>query len=620
MDTNIPEIEDAPSSLKSVVWKHFGLAVNYTNSGQRVVNRRKAVCRLCFTEVGCLTGSTSNLMSHLLRHHPFLSFENTPSQHRKPLSAYKQPLAAGSDRAAAITDAIGVFIAADMRPCSVVENTGFKHLLNVLDPRYKVPTREHFSSAVVPALYKQTRAVVIYELSAAPSVALTVEEWTLRATESYLTVTAHYISPDWEMKSPVLQTRPVYEHKSTNYAEKLKEVVADWSLERPRCTIPVTSDNAKNIVSAVLEAGLGPQIDCFAHTINLAAQKATAVSQVSRLLGKIRRLASFFHRSTAAAHILLTKQEMLEVSKQPLVHDVPSRWISSFDMVERYIEQQVAVHSALTEKAIKNKDIVSLTDKEMAVAEGVIEVLKPLRIIATIITESTPSVSMILPLKTRILKSMERDDGDSATVREMKAVITGNLQDRYSGDDLQEFLHKCTALDPRFKSLPHVDRACRQRIYDTLTKEIMANIEQGESTEEMEAGFPPVKEEAEEEVEVSPPPAKKSAMEELFGPLFRAEGSNKPALPHQVKEEVTSYMAIDCIPLDSNPLAWWKSNKSVYPNLAVLAKRYLAVPATSVHSERLFSAEGDVVNANRSALLSDDVDVLIFLKKNFKID
>ncbi|XP_051574117.1 E3 SUMO-protein ligase ZBED1 isoform X3 [Myxocyprinus asiaticus] len=478
MDTNIPEIEDAPSSLKSVVWKHFGLAVNYTNSGQRVVNRRKAVCRLCFTEVGCLTGSTSNLMSHLLRHHPFLSFENTPSQHRKPLSAYKQPLAAGSDRAAAITDAIGVFIAADMRPCSVVENTGFKHLLNVLDPRYKVPTREHFSSAVVPALYKQTRAVVIYELSAAPSVALTVEEWTLRATESYLTVTAHYISPDWEMKSPVLQTRPVYEHKSTNYAEKLKEVVADWSLERPRCTIPVTSDNAKNIVSAVLEAGLGPQIDCFAHTINLAAQKATAVSQVSRLLGKIRRLASFFHRSTAAAHILLTKQEMLEVSKQPLVHDVPSRWISSFDMVERYIEQQVAVHSALTEKAIKNKDIVSLTDKEMAVAEGVIEVLKPLRIIATIITESTPSVSMILPLKTRILKSMERDDGDSATVREMKAVITGNLQDRYSGDDLQEFLHKCTALDPRFKSLPHVDRACRQRIYDTLTKEIMANIEQ----------------------------------------------------------------------------------------------------------------------------------------------
>lgn len=42
---------------------------------------------------------------------------------------FRQPLPRNSDRAKAITTAIGVLIAADLRPYSVVENTGFKHML-----------------------------------------------------------------------------------------------------------------------------------------------------------------------------------------------------------------------------------------------------------------------------------------------------------------------------------------------------------------------------------------------------------------------------------------------------------------------------------------------------------
>jgi len=62
------------------------------------------------------------------------------------------------------------------------------------------------------------------------------------------------------MKNPVLSTRPVYEqHTSTHLAEKLQEAVTEWKLEKPR-TIAVTTDNARNIVNAVNEAGLGPQI------------------------------------------------------------------------------------------------------------------------------------------------------------------------------------------------------------------------------------------------------------------------------------------------------------------------------------------------------------------------
>lgn len=123
-------------------------------------------------------------------------------------------------------------------------------------------------------------------------VALTTDGWTSRATESFLTVTAHYITSEWEMRSCVLQTRPIYEsHTSEHLSEVLTDVVAEWKLERVNSIILVTTDNAKNIVNAIdLAAGLGPQIGCFAHTVNLAAKSAISLNQVSRLLGKVRKV------------------------------------------------------------------------------------------------------------------------------------------------------------------------------------------------------------------------------------------------------------------------------------------------------------------------------------------
>ncbi|KAI4813785.1 hypothetical protein KUCAC02_003013 [Chaenocephalus aceratus] len=91
-----------------------------------------------------------------------------------------------------------------------------------------------------------------------------------------------------------------------------------------------------------------------------------------------------------------------------LINDVATRWNSSYEMVERYLEQKSAVYSALS--ALKNKDIANLTDQE-------------------------------------------------------------------------DFLHKCTALDPRFKTLPHLDRASHLRIYeDLIIPEVLSRAENVETT------------------------------------------------------------------------------------------------------------------------------------------
>lgn len=166
-------------------------------------------------------------------------------------------------------------------------------------------------------------------------------------------MTAHYITAKWDMQSPVLHTHHLYEsHTSTNLAQVLIGAVAGWRLKRHNAcsNIPVTTDNARNQVNAVTEAGLGPQISCFAHVINLACQRGISVNQMDRFLGRIRKVVSFFHRSTTATHVLKTKKEMLQLPAHKLIHDV-IRWNSTYDMLERYLEQ--------TEKTLKKIETLS---------------------------------------------------------------------------------------------------------------------------------------------------------------------------------------------------------------------------------------------------------------------
>lgn len=117
------------------------------------------------------------------------------------------------------------------------------------------------------------------------------------------------------------------------------------------------------------------------------------------------------------------------------------------------------------------------------------------------------------------------------------------------------------------------------------------------------------------------PPAKvkKCALQELFADVFVVKVEPPRSMSDRAKAEVVGYKQEPGLPLNSNPLIWWKAHTHQYPLLSKLAKKYLGVPATSVASERVFSTAGDIVTAQRAALSPEHVDRLIFLKKNMKI-
>ena len=260
--------------------------------------------------------------------------------------AFATKMAPGSVRTKLITINIGMFLAADMQPFTTVDSQYFRAMIATLEP-----ARTTFATKVIPYLYEEVKSAVIDELKNAQTVAVTTDGWTPRATESYVTITAHYISPEWQLKSCVLQTWPLHaSYTGVNIAAVFVGSLIEWEPRRPHQLQPIVTDNAANMVVAVREASMVPHIACFAHTVNLAAQEPLDIPQVQRLQGPIRRVVSFFQKSTTATHLLSEKQKLLSIPSHKLINDVKTRWNSTYDMVTRYVEQQWAIAATLVSR------------------------------------------------------------------------------------------------------------------------------------------------------------------------------------------------------------------------------------------------------------------------------
>ena len=89
--------------------------------------------------------------------------------------------------------------------------------------------------------------------------------------------------------------------------------------------------------------------------------------------------------------------------------------------------------------------------------------------------------------------------------------------------------------------------------------------------------------------------------------------------PNAADEEVQEYLKLDEIDWEENPFTWWAQNEKYFPNIAILAQRYLSVPAASAASERMFSDAGNLMGPKRTRMNPELFKRIIFLKRNFSM-
>lgn len=79
------------------------------------------------------------------------------------------------------------------------------------------------------------------------------------------------------------------------------------------------------------------------------------------------------------------------------------------------------------------------------------------------------------------------------------------------------------------------------------------------------------------------------------------------------KSQLDIYLEETLTPRDEklDILEYWKSNRSKWPELSLMARDILSIPITTVASESAFSIGGRVLDPFRSSILPKNVEALI---------
>ena len=468
---------------RSIVWKFFDL-VEQDKDGKKI---RNAACKICADTTLTYAGGTSNLMHHLEAKHPneYCKAKNEESDETdKPMKQTSLPVCPSIKkcslaRSKEINMAIADFVVLDLRPVAVVDGHGFNRLLNCLEPGYTVPSRTFVMNSL-----KQQYSVMkqkLQESLCVRNLAFTTDIWTSRATEAYMTITAHYISDEWKLESNVLCTSEIAErHTGANIASRIREVLEVWNIQDTHVSAVVT-DNAANMTAA-LSSLEWSHLPCFAHTLQLAVNKGLDANSLNQLSSLARKLVGHFKHSALATVALRQKQEQMSVPKHHLVQDVVTRWNSTFLMFQRLLEQRWVVYAVLHDERGSQSQYkhLLLKEEQWNLMEQMVAVLEPLQIATTALCETQiVSCSLIYPVINGLLKNhLVSGEGDLPTVRRFKEIVAQDIQKRFNVSEAvkeQNIAILATILDAHYHQLKFMDCPTRTGAYSML-KEKLASL------------------------------------------------------------------------------------------------------------------------------------------------
>ncbi len=86
------------------------------------------------------------------------------------------------------------------------------------------------------------------------------------------------------------------------------------------------------------------------------------------------------------------------------------------------------------------------------------------------------------------------------------------------------------------------------------------------------------------------------------------------------EKELKFDLAEEKLGREEDPIEWWKKQGGKYKKLSKVALKFVAIPATSVPRERVFSDAGNIVTKKRSRLKDENVRMPVVLNSNLERD
>lgn len=512
-------------------------------------------------------------------------------------------------------------------PLSIVESAAFRKLTLFLEPNYKPMTSEHAKLIIA----EQGAAIEsrIKEQLKKPDqkIALTTDLWSSINNESFMAVTVSFIDEEWKLYSPVLSTRNLTERHRMDYlVEEMKTIIEKWGIQNN--VVAIVHDNAANIKSiarSINEKWL--DFGCAAHTFQICISAAMGLNKttnhpISKLVNAASKLVGHFHHSNLATQELCKRQELMAPSTstsstsevrepepsisnkrfQPLklIQYGKTRWNSIYDMLERLYALRWPVTAVLSDRnvtKIADAKVLDLKSEHWSLIDNLLPILKQLKTANSLLcAEHNVSISCVLPIMNALVNNhLKSNDMDNTIIKNFKIELANKIDEKFNRSENYNYYVKASALDPRYKNLDFLSEVNRSQVRQNIKGDIVKinSEQQGGDSNNSNSNISELGD------------------EELF---FSAVG--KAGKGGQLEDEVDLFLKVDLADFKTNCLEWWSKNEKLLPRLGKLVRELYCIPATSVASERHFSAAGRTVTKLRNRLAPETTELLLFVHKN----
>ncbi|XP_064475751.1 E3 SUMO-protein ligase ZBED1-like [Ornithodoros turicata] len=414
-------------------------------------------------------------------------------------------------------------------------------------------------------------------------------------TELYTSLTCHLMTVDYELRRYTLATRHIFEsYTALNFSSMLQELCSEWHIPSS-VTAFIVTDNGRNMRAAVRQLPWKERA-CLAHTLQLAINDALPqVPGLTELCKKAPAIVGHYKHSSAAQKRL--DDLLLKMNKPTLkvLQNVPTRWNSQFVMFSRLLQLREAVS---VELATSNSSIDCFTSTQWRLVSDIVDVLQPFYdATVEVSADRYPTLSILTPIVFGLMECVSQLQHESTLAK----CLFKCMRARFVGYELDEVAHMAMFLDPRFRcTLYSSDSQMQLWLADQVMKELQPFQEE----------FSPQK-----EASSSTAPTSSLSLWNAFERLKESSDQGQAmALPER---EVGDYTKGALLKRSGDPCRWWQTvGRFKYPMLERAALKYLAIPVTSVPSERVFSTAGDIVSARRERILPQNVEQLLFLHAN----
>ncbi|XP_039315453.1 zinc finger BED domain-containing protein 4-like, partial [Solenopsis invicta] len=276
------------------------------------------------------------------------------------------------------------------------------------------------------------------EISKVSSVTCISDFWSSRAQDAYVTVVCQFLMDNWEVKSYTLTTEEIEErHTTINISARILEILCKWEIDGKTTT--VVTDNAINMINAVKalpKLTISEGTTCAAHILQLAILKGLEIEEIDIFCQKARKMVGHFRHSNIAWKALKKNQENFNIPVLKLIQSVPTRWNSTFDMLERLVKNRRPLESVLADKLITKSKVaqnLEIAEREWHIMENFINVLKPLKIATTVLCAHNSLLSMVRPIFHSLLENdLTNDSLDDDMLSQFKEIVSQELNTRFN--------------------------------------------------------------------------------------------------------------------------------------------------------------------------------------------